>query len=208
MKRRGGIWKAGERQGETVLAVYQVLYERYASNTSLQWQIPLYAIPAQAALFVGIAASSGFLAVLLGVVAAAIGIIGAIVMRRIELTARWDRQAMDEFESRLLPRDAGLHLLHDAQFQARLRRRPLRSSQSPARRFELWLMMKFPPSLTLMLLLITVGATAAGVGIERGLSNSPATDPPFEKPQAIPVGDPGSTRLDGRLRIASRMVPV
>lgn len=190
MKRRNGIGRAEGRQSQSVLALYQVLYERYASNTSLQWQIPLYAIPAQAALFVGIAATSGLLALLLGIVAVTIGLVGAIVMRRIELTARWDRQAMDEFESRLLPGHIGLHLLHDAPFRTRLERRPLRSSQSAAKRFELWLMMKFPPSLTVMLLLIIVGAVAAGVGIERGLSSSSPVDPPFGKPRAVPAGDP------------------
>jgi hypothetical protein len=170
-----------------VLAVYQVLYERYASNTSLQWQIPLYAIPAQAALFVGIAASEGFLAALLGAMAAVIGFVGAIVMRRIELTARWDRQTMDEFEARLLPQHDALRLLHDEQFRTRLERRPLQSSSSRAKRIELWLMMKFPPSLTVMLLLIVVGGVAAGVGLDKAMDGSPSPESQLEQPRAVPV---------------------
>lgn len=161
-----------QHRRENILGVYQALNERYASNTTLQWQIPLYAVPAQAALFVGIAASAGLLSFLLGLLAAAIGLIGAVVMRRIELTARWDRQALDHFEKRLLPEDGSLLLLHDAPFKTRLERRELRSSRSPAKQLELRLMKMFPPSLTVMVLLVTVGLFAAVVGFVHSTDGS------------------------------------
>lgn len=108
-------------------------------------------------------------------------------MRRIELTARWDRQMMDEFEARLLPHDDALRLLHDEQFRARLERRPLRSSSSRAKRLEVWLMMKFPPSLTIMLLLIVIGGVAAGVGLDRAVHGSSSSDPMPSQPHAVPA---------------------
>src|SRR5690349_1537687 len=71
------------------------------SNTTLQWQIPLYVVPAQVALFIGVTSTDGTVSVALGAAAALIGVVGALVMRRIELTARWDRQSLDEFEALL-----------------------------------------------------------------------------------------------------------
>jgi hypothetical protein len=146
------------------VAVYQVANERYMSNTTLQWQIPLYAIPAQAALFVGVAATEGVISIVLGGVALVIGGVGAVVMRRIELTARWDRQTLDEFEEVLLPTRPVLHLMHNAPFKSRLRSKKLLSSQILPKRVELRLMRLFPPSLSLMVLLILVGLGATVLG--------------------------------------------
>jgi len=144
--------------------IYGVLFERYASNTSLQWQIPMYVIPAQAALYVGIAAGGSDLGIFLGALACAVGLIGPIVMRRIELTARWDRQLLDEYEQRIAP-ESDLLLLHDSQFLARLNRMELRSSRKGLRRFELELMKAFPPSLTVMLIMATIGVAGLFFGI-------------------------------------------
>jgi uncharacterized membrane protein HdeD (DUF308 family) len=150
-----------------VLAVYQALNQRYASNTTLQWQIPLYVIPAQVGLLAGIIASHHALAAALGVAALVVGIIGSIVMRRIELTARWDRQTLDDFEREILPDAHSLRLLHDAQFVDRLRERQLKSSSAGLRRIELRLMLLFPPSLMVVVLMIVLGALATAVGVSR-----------------------------------------
>src|ERR1700759_5219534 len=113
-------WRSGSMshsdRDDPLAQVYLVLNSRYGSNTTLQWQVPLYVFPVQAALIVGIASSSGGLAVALGAIAAFIGAIAALVMWRIELTARLDRQTLGEFEERLLPDDPQMTLLHNAQF--------------------------------------------------------------------------------------------
>jgi uncharacterized membrane protein HdeD (DUF308 family) len=150
-----------------LLAVYQALNQRYASNTTLQWQIPLYVIPAQVGLLAGIIASRHALAAVLGVAALVVGIIGSIVMRRIELTARWDRQKLDDFEREILPDKLSLRLLHDSQFIDRLRERQLRSSSTGFRRIELRLMLLFPPSLMVVVLMTVLGALATAVGAFR-----------------------------------------
>jgi hypothetical protein len=147
-----------------LLGMYQVLNERYASNTTLQWQIPLYVIPAQVGLLAGIIASRHALAATLGGAALLVGVIGSIVMRRIELT---DRQKLDEFESELLHGDSPLRLLHDAQFSERLREQALRVAASRYRKTELRLMLLFPPSVTVIALMIALGALASAVGVSR-----------------------------------------
>jgi uncharacterized membrane protein YphA (DoxX/SURF4 family) len=172
------VWGRPNRRDHSsdgLLAVYNVANQRYMSNTTLQWQIPLYGIPAQAALFVGIATTTGAISVALGGVALLIGFVGAVVMRRIELTARWDRQTLDEFEQLLLPRGSSLSLMHDAPFKARLRKKRLLSSASFLKRIELRLMRLAPPSLALMVLLILVGTGASVLGMTRlhGGSSSP-----------------------------------
>ncbi len=151
----------------SLLAVYEALNQRYASNTTLQWQIPLYVIPAQVGLLAGIIASHHALATVLGVAALVVGFIGSIVMRRIELTARWDRQTLDEFERQILSNDSPLRLLHDAQFADRLRERRLKSSSTGLRRLELRLMLLFPPSMMVVVLMVVLGALATAVGAFR-----------------------------------------
>ncbi|HTQ69655.1 MAG TPA: hypothetical protein VMI13_13285 [Solirubrobacteraceae bacterium] len=152
---------------ENMLAVYQAANLRYASNTTLQWQIPLYVIPTQVGLVAGIVVSHHAIAAVLGATAFVVGLVGWIVMRRIELTARWDRQTLDDFESQMLPRDSPLRLLHDAQFSDRLRERQLKSSATGLRKLELRLMLLFPPSLMICVLMILFGALAAVVGAFR-----------------------------------------
>lgn len=163
------------RRRERVIPVYQALNARYSSNTSLQWQVPLYVLPVQAALIVGITATEGFWAFVLGVVAAAIGLVGVPVMWRIESVARWDRQALDEFESVLLPaHDADLRLMHSAHFNVRLNAKPLQMARSRfAGYFEQRVLKYFPPSRTIGFLLASVGVVALLMGIQRSSDSSP-----------------------------------
>jgi hypothetical protein len=161
--------------------VYQALNARYSSNTSLQWQVPLYVLPVEAALIVGITATEGFWALGLGVIAAAIGLVGVPVMWRIESVARWDRQALDEFEAILLPaQDAGLRLMHSAHFNVRLDAKPLKMARSRfADFFEQRVLKYFPPSRTIGFLLGFVGLVALGMGIQRSsVSASPQSEEP------------------------------
>lgn len=152
-----------------VIAVYQALNGRYSSNTTLQWQIPLYVLPVQAALIVGITAAEGYVALALGVVGGLLGVLGAPVMWRIESVARWDRQALDEFESVLLPsRYSFLRLMHSAHFNDRTKRKPLRMGRSRFARFiERKILRFFPPSRVISGLLVLVGLIACGVAVDR-----------------------------------------
>jgi hypothetical protein len=150
-----------------LVAVYGVANQRYMSNTSLQWQIPLYAVPAQVALVVGVTATEGTTSILLGSAAALIGLVAVLVMRRIELTAQWDRRALDEFEAVLLPDRPALHLMHASQFRDRVRAKPLPPSRSLLKRWEARWSLYPPPSFALMLLILTVGFAALGIAIQR-----------------------------------------
>lgn len=137
--------------------------------------MPLYVLPVQAALIVGITATEGLWAFALGIVAASIGLVGVPVMWRIESVARWDRQALDEFEAVLLPsRDAGLRLMHSAHFNVRLNAKPLQMARTrSADLFEKRVLKYFPPSRTIGFLLASVGIVALAMGIQRS-SDAPS----------------------------------
>jgi len=149
---------------ETLLAVYAVLNSRYSSNTTLQWQIPIYVFTAQAALLAGLIASKGGTAIGLGWLALAVGSVGSLVMRRIELTARWDRQLLSRYEDALLGVESPLRLLHDESFPARLRALPLASVSTRIRRADLLLALLLPPAALVMVLMLTLGGAGVAVG--------------------------------------------
>ena len=151
----------------SLLAVYATLFARCSSNSTLQWQVPAFVLASQGALLAGVLVTTGALALSLGVGSAVFGGAGALAMRRIELTARWDRELLDEYEKRLLVNDEDLRLHHDAVFPERLRLRPLSSSRSKAKRFELALLRLTPPSLIVMLLMIGLGLVCIGAGLSR-----------------------------------------
>jgi hypothetical protein len=112
-------------------------------------------------------ASSSPSSQILGGSARVLGGVGAVAMRRIELTPRWDRQLLDEYEAVLLAHDRDLRLLHNHSFPARLRVRPLESSAGRAQAFELWLTKRVPPGLAVMLLIISLGAIGLIFGLLR-----------------------------------------
>jgi hypothetical protein len=177
--------RAGAERRERIVAVYQALNARYSSNTTLQWQVPLYVLPVQAALIVGISGAEGSFALVLGAVGVLLGIVGAPVMWRIESVARWDRQALDEFEATLLdPRDAHLRLMHSAHFNARLKEKPLQMGRSRvARFFEQRMLKRVPPSRMISGLLILVGLLSGVMAFQR-YYHPPA--PTVGKEQNIP----------------------
>jgi len=126
-------------------------------------------------LIVGITATEGPWALVLGIVGALIGLVSVPMMWRIESVARWDRQALDDFETVLLPaQEAGLRLMHSAHFNDRLKAKPLKMARSQfADFFEQHVLKYFPPSRTIGILLVAVGLVAVGMGIQR-YSDSPS----------------------------------
>src|SRR5579884_429884 len=100
----------GESDLPQELAAYQVLASRYASTTQAQWQVPLLAMTAEAALLAGILATKATsIAAILSAVSVVIACIAPLATRRIELTAWWDREMLDAYEANLLPPDLRLH---------------------------------------------------------------------------------------------------
>ena len=155
---------SNEIDREVLLAVYAALNSRYQSNTTLQWQIPAYIFTAQAALLAGLLASKGGTSIGLGWLAFIVGVFGPLVMRRIELTARWDRQRLSTYEDELLGADSKWRLLHDDSFPARIRAVPLTSVSTAIRRVDLLVARLLPPAAILMLLMFAVGSAALIVG--------------------------------------------
>lgn len=186
--RTSQVEKERQERREGVIAVYQVLNGRYGSNTTLQWQVPLYVFPVQAALIVGINAAEGPLALVLGLVAVLLGVAGAPVMWWIQWIARWDRQALDEFESVLLaPPDSDLRLMHAAKFDQRLKAKPLAMDGSRAQRLAAPYILKyFRPSRTISLLMVVVGLTAGGMGVQKWVDGT-SEDPPQDSPRSMLV---------------------
>lgn len=167
MAELGGAIGESENQLQVLLAIYAVLNSRYESNTTLQWQIPIYAFTAQAALLAGLIASRGETSVGLGWLAFAVGFVGILVMRRIELTARWDRQLLSKFEDYLLGANSPWRLLHDDSFPARLDAHPLLSASSILRQVDLRLAILLPPATLVMLLMLSLGCAGVIVGYLR-----------------------------------------
>jgi hypothetical protein len=166
----------------TLLTVYGVLHSRYESNTTLQWQIPIYVIPAEGVLLVGLlSTSSDIVRRFLGVIALALGFLGCVVMRRIELTARWDRQYLDVFEDELLKEEPQFKLLHDQSFPARLRARPLSSAHSFIRKADLAFMHLAPAGSVVMLMMALLGSLVAVLGLTH-LAPLPTSPPPRPVP--------------------------
>jgi hypothetical protein len=164
-------YMAADRPSDTgdsgVLAAYAVLSARYESNTTLQWQIPAYVIAIEGSLLAGVLIARGLVTVLLGSVAFILSGVGSAVMRRIELTARWDRELLDLYETRLLASEPDLQLHHGKAFRERLQLRELRSSRSRLKTIELRCLLWVPPSLSTMILIIVLGLLALAVGLAR-----------------------------------------
>jgi hypothetical protein len=155
---------SGEIDQQVLLAVYAALNSRYESNTTLQWQIPAYIFTAQAALVAGLLASKGGTSVGIGWLALTVGVFGPLVMRRIELTARWDRQRLSAYEDEILGPESKWRLLHDDSFPARLRAMPLASVSTLIRRIDLVVAKVLPPAAILMLLMLVLGCASVIIG--------------------------------------------
>jgi hypothetical protein len=147
-----------------MLAVYGVLNARYASNTTLQWQIPIYVFTAQAALLAGLIASKGTTSIGLGWLAFVVGTIGPFVMRRIELTARWDRKLLSTYEDTLLGKHSQWRLLHDETLPARFRLMPLTWGGQFHQHLDLFVVKFFPPGVLVMGLMFMLGCAGTLVG--------------------------------------------
>lgn len=166
--------ESGERLEDVVgpdlqqeLAAYEVLSSRYTSTTQAQWQVPLLAMTAEAALLAGILATKATsIAAVLSVVSVVIACIAPLATRRIELTAWWDREMLDAYEQRLLPE--GWRLYHSLRLFERLRRRSFDLGQTgKLREFQLRLLQWAPPSLVLNLAVIAVSCACVAVAVLR-----------------------------------------
>jgi hypothetical protein len=144
------------------LAIYQALHGRYVSNASLQWQVAVYVIAAQAALLAGtIATREAASRWALGGADLVVGLLGALVCRRIELTAWIDREHLDELEETLARDEPEFWLHHGDTFAERLDRRGLSISERNAlRRLDLRVARHVRPGVGLAVLMVVLGATA------------------------------------------------
>lgn len=149
------------------LAVYQVLHSRYVSNASLQWQVAVYIIAAQAALLAGVvAAQSPPVRLTLGAADAVVGILGVFVCRRIELTAWIDREHLDQLEMIIAPGRPEFHLHHGDTFVQRLDRRGLSfSDRNFMRRLDVRIARFMRPGMGLAVLMMVLGAASLLVAV-------------------------------------------
>lgn len=160
-------------------AIYQVLHDRYANNALLEWQVAVYTIAAQAALLVGVlAAPTGSPTWVFGSAALVVGVVGALVARRIELTGWLDREQLDVIEAELARGRPDLLLHHGDSFRQRVTRRGgLKSSQRTAlHRLDARVTRFVPPGAMLAGLMFLLGITglAAGVAETEHTSSHPA----------------------------------
>lgn len=154
---------------QRLLAIYQVLHDRYATTTGLQWQVAVYTIAAQAALIAGIiAAPSSAVTWIFSVAALAVGVLGALTARRIELTAWLDREQLDELEADIAKDHPEWLLHHGDTFKQRLKRRGLQTAKrSRIHEFDLWLTRYVPPGSALALVMALLGLSALIAAIIR-----------------------------------------
>lgn len=140
-----------------LLTAYEVLASRYASTTAFQWQVPAFVLAGQAGVIVAIISVGNMAgAVLLGVGSLLAAAAAAVVIRRVELTAWWDRAMLDAYEEKLLPREFRLH--HARNLDGRLRHRPFRLSGSARRQhYELRMVRYGSPSLVLVAMMFATG---------------------------------------------------
>jgi hypothetical protein len=160
----------------------------------------VYAIAAQAALLAGIlAAPTGAPSWAFGVASLFVGVVGALVARRIELTGWLDREQLDVFEAEIAKGRPDLLLHHGDSFRQRLTRRGgLQSSQRTiAHRIDLKLTRFVPPGAVLAGLMLILGITGLLAGIAQ--SDRPAVDESRPRvtivvtPMASPRAGPAST---------------
>lgn len=161
--RRYRRYAKGDRDAE--LAAYQVLFARYASTTQAQWQVPFLGMTAEVALLAGILASqSRSISVTLAIVSIGIAIASPAATRRIELTAWWDRDMLDEYERKLL--SPGWRLHHTMRLHERLNVRGFNLGQSPALlQMQETLVRWAPPSLVLNLAVVAVSCACTAVAV-------------------------------------------
>lgn len=142
---------------ETLAGPYSVLFSRYQSNTDLQWRVPAFVLPVViGSLAAGISVNSAAVQVVLAFVALLAGTVGALLMRRIEMTARWDRMLLDRYEKVILRDADALELLHGASFGERRHRYEL-PSQGQLKAFIDGAAMKFEPSASVFALMLVGG---------------------------------------------------
>lgn len=152
---------AGRNAGadpEALLTAYQVLFARYASTTQAQWQVPFLGMTAEAALLAGILASHArLISAILAIVSIVVAIACPAATRRIELTAWWDRDMLDDYERKLLPPSWRLH--HTMRLHERLGMREFKLGQTPeGLRIQGALVRLAPPSLVLNLAVAAVSS--------------------------------------------------
>jgi hypothetical protein len=163
------------------LSIYQVLHNRYASNAGLQWQVAVYIIAAQAALLAGtIATREATPRWALGVADLTVGVLGALVCRRIELTAWIDREHLDALEDIIARGHPELKLHHADTFVERLERRGLHiSNHGLLRRLDLQVARHVRPGVGLAVLMVVLGATALFVaGVQSAASKGSTASTP------------------------------
>ena len=160
----------GDVQRSVVLGpVYQALMARYASNTTVVWQIPSLGLTAQAFLIGAASQISGRIATEFILAAAILGIgaVTILVSQRIELLCLVDRQMIDRFEAELLTgRNEHLRLLHGVDIWERERRLGLPTGRGWSSRVgRSWLLRRIRPRLFWAILQISISLTGAAVPI-------------------------------------------
>jgi hypothetical protein len=159
---------AGEQKDslENLRAAYAVAYARYDTNTSQQWQVPAFTLAAQGALIAGELSAQSWISAAVGFVALLLGGVGALMTRRIEYNAKWDRELLDSYEAILLIDYPDLRLHHCLRLMRRLEMRPLVHSKARLS-FEVEILRWVQPSFLILVLMSMTGLLSLTIGIAR-----------------------------------------